>query len=428
MSLLLNQVCIITADKKGTVIDEGSIGIRNGIIDYVGEYQEGMEAKYDRVLNYKGKTAMPGFVNAHNHSAMTMFRNYADDMKLMDWLFNKIFPLEDKLTKEGAYYASSLAILEMIKSGTTTFCDMYMFMEQTAEAVIQSGMRAALGRGLQGESGDDMDYRLKENLDLCEKYHGSHGGRLRVNLSPHSVYTCSPAYLEKVGRTAAEIGAAVQIHLSETEDEVKNCMEKHGMSPIKLADKVGLLNHRTIAAHCLVVDDEDMEILKDRQVSVIHNPSSNMKLGSGVAPIKAMMDRGINVALGTDGASSNNNLDMLKEMRTASYLQKVILKDPTALPVDEVIRMATVKGAKALGFKNTGEIKEGMAGDIIIINMDKPHYYPKYNVKPALIYSGNSNDVETVIIDGYIVMEKREIVTMDEERILYEVQRIADEM
>lgn len=428
MSLFLKNVCIVSAGEKGTVIEDGSIGIKNGIIDYVGECVEGMEGKYERVLNLKGKTAMPGFVNAHNHSAMTMFRNYADDMKLMDWLFNKIFPLEDKLTEEGAYWASSLALLEMIRSGTTTFCDMYMFMDKTAEAVIQSGMKAALGRGLQGESGEGMDYRISESLELYKAFHKSNNGRIRVNLAPHSVYTCSPAYLEKVGRVAREINSDIQIHLSETQDEVNNCVEKYSMSPIMLAYKAGLFNSRTIAAHCVIVDDEDIEILKTKGVNVVHNPSSNMKLGSGIAPIKAMVDRGISVALGTDGASSNNKLDMFEEMRAAAYLQKVILKDPTALPVDQVIRMATANGAKALGFDNSGEIKEGMAADIIIIDMEKPRYYPKYNAKAALVYSGNSSDVETVIIDGRIVMEKGEILTMDEERIKYEVQHLAEDL
>ena len=428
MSLLLKNVCIITADEKGTVIYDGNIGIRNGIIDYVGECVEGMEGKYERVLNLKGKAAIPGFVNAHNHSAMTMFRNYADDMKLMDWLFNKIFPLEDKLTEEAVYWASSLALLEMIKSGTTTFCDMYMFVDKTAEAVIQSGMKAALGRGLQGESGEGTDYRISESLELYKAFHKSNNGRIRINLAPHSVYTCSPAYLEKVGRVAREIHSDIQIHLSETDDEVNNCVEKYGMSPIMLADKTGLFSSKTMAAHCVVVNDEDMEILKSKGVSVVHNPSSNMKLGSGIAPIKNMADRGISVALGTDGASSNNKLDMFEEMRAAAYLQKVILKDPTALPVDQVIRMATVNGAKALGFDNAGEIKEGMAADITIIDMEKPQYYPKYNPKFALVYSGNSGDVETVIIDGRIVMEKGEILTIDEERIMYEVQQIAEDL
>jgi len=426
MSLLLKNASVITCDKDGTVIGNGAVGIRDGKIDYVGSTEAYLDEKYDRVIDLKGKAVMPGFVNAHNHAAMTMFRNYADDLKLMDWLFNKIFPLEDKLTEEDAYWAVSLAILEMIKSGTTAYCDMYMFMEKTAEAVIQSGMKAVLGRGLQGETTEGFDHRISEALELYKNYHNGSDGRIKVNLAPHSVYTCSFAYLEKVARIAREIKSGINIHLSETEDEVKNCIDKYGMSPIKLADKAGLLNEKTIAAHCVVVDEEDMAILKEKKVNVVHNPGSNMKLASGIAPIKAMTDMGINVALGTDGASSNNNLDMLEEMRMATYLQKVITKDPTALPVDQVLRMATVNGAKALGFDNTGEIREGMAADLIIINTQKPWYYPKHNVKPAIVYSGNSSDVEFVIIDGHIVMEKGQVLTLDEERILYEVQKRAE--
>lgn len=425
MSLLLTNASVITCDEKGTLIKDGSVGIKDGIIDYAGSVQDTLAESYDRVIDLKGKAIMPGFVNAHNHAAMTMFRNYADDLKLMDWLFNKIFPLEDKLTEEDAYWASSLAMLEMIKGGTTAFCDMYMFMDRTAEAVSQSGMRAALGRGLQGESAEGANYRISEALELYKDFHNSSNGRIRVNLAPHSVYTCSFPYLEKVVRVAREIKADIQIHLSETTDEIRNCIEKYGMSPIKLADKAGLLSERTIAAHCVAVDEEDMEILKEKKVNVVHNPGSNMKLASGIAPIKTMADMGINIALGTDGASSNNNLDMLEEMRTATYLQKVITKDPTALPVDQVLRMATINGAKALGFNSIGEIKKGMAADLIVINTDKPWYYPKYNVKSAIVYSGNSSDVEFVIIDGNIVMEKGQVLTMDEERILYEVQKRA---
>jgi len=426
MSLLLKNTSVITCDIDGTIIEDGAVGISNGIIDYVGSMEAYMAEKYDRVMDLRGKAVMPGFVNAHNHAAMTMFRNYADDMKLMDWLFNKIFPLEDKLTEEDAYWASSLAILEMIKGGTTAYCDMYMFMEKTAEAVIQSGMRAVLGRGLQGETAEGLDYRISEALELYRNYHNSGDGRIRVNLAPHSVYTCSPDYLKKVARVAWEIKSGINIHLSETVDEVKNCIDKYGMSPIKLADKAGLLNENTIAAHCVVVDEEDMEILKEKKVNVAHNPGSNMKLASGIAPIKTMTDMGINIALGTDGASSNNNLDMLEEMRTATYLQKVVSKDPTALPVDQVLRMATINGAKALGFDNTGEIKKGMVADLIVINTQKPWYYPKHNVKSAIVYSGNSSDVEFVIIDGRIIMEKGQVLTLDEEQILYEVQRRAE--
>ncbi|MGI6586521.1 MAG: amidohydrolase [Gracilibacteraceae bacterium] len=426
MDILLKNAQIITLNDNDDVIPEGSIGIRDGRIDYTGEANRCLEAEYSKVIDCRGRTVMPGFVNAHNHLAMTMFRNYADDMKLMDWLFTKIFPMEDKLTDESVYWGSLLAMVEMIKSGTTTFADMYFFMESTARAVSESGMRAVLSRGLQGESGEEeLDYRLRENDELFRKYHNSHNGRIKVMLAPHSVYTCSEAYLRKVAAKSLEQGIPVQIHLSESKEEVKTCVEKFGRSPVKYLEDLGLLNDRTVAAHCVAVDDADMDILASRKVNVVHNPGSNMKLASGAAPVFKMLSRGINVCLGTDGASSNNNLDMLEEMRLAAYLQKILADDPTVLPADTVMRMATSRGARALGFEGLGSIETGKAADMIVLNTEKAHYYPKYNIKSAIVYSGNSADVETVIIDGSLIMENGHLVTLDEERILYEAQKCA---
>lgn len=429
MDILLKNAQIVTLNENDDIIQEGSIGIRDNKIDYIGISDHSIEAGYSKVIDCKGRTAMPGFVNAHNHPAMTMFRNYADDMKLMDWLFTKIFPLEDKLTDEAVYWGSLLAMVEMIKSGTTTFTDMYFFMESTARAAAESGMRAALARGLQGESGEEeLDHRLRENLELYDRYHNSSNGRVKVMLGPHAVYTCSEAYLRKVAGKSQELGIPVQIHLSETREEVKNCIDKYGRSPVRYIDDLGLLNDRTVAAHCVAVDDADLEILAARKVNVVHNPGSNMKLASGVAPVAKMLSKGINVCLGTDGASSNNNLDMLEEMRMAAYLQKVFTDDPTALPVDEAMRMATERGARALGFENTGRLTIGAAADIIVLNTEKAHYYPKYNIKSAIVYSGNSADVETVIIDGSLVMEGGHLITLDEERILYKAQKWASKL
>jgi len=426
MEILLKNAQIITLDEDNDIIQEGSIGIRNNKIEYIGSSDHILEEEYAKVIDCKGRTVMPGFVNAHNHLAMTMFRNYADDMKLMDWLFTKIFPLEDKLTEEAVYWASLLAMVEMIKGGTTTFADMYFFMESTARAASESGMRAVLSRGLQGESGEEeLDYRLRENLELYDKYHNSSNGRIKVMLGPHSIYTCSEAYLRKVAGKSRERRIPVQIHLSETKEEVKSCIEKHGSSPVRYLEAIGLLDEGTVAAHCVVVDDADIDILADRKVNVVHNPGSNMKLASGVAPVVKMLSKGINVCLGTDGASSNNNLDMLEEMRMAAYIQKVYTDDPTALPADQVMRMATERGAKALGFENTGRLSVGSVADIIVLNTEKAHYYPKYNIKSAIVYSGSSADVETVIIDGNLVMEGGHLITLDEERILYKAQKWA---
>lgn len=426
MDILLKNALIITLDENDSIIREGSIGIRDNKIDYIGGNEQRLEAVYSKVIDCKGGTIMPGFVNAHNHLAMTMFRNYADDMKLMDWLFTKIFPLEDKLTEDAVYWGSLLAMVEMIKSGTTTFSDMYFFMESTARAVSESGMRAVLSRGLQGESGEEeLDYRLRENLELYDRYHNSENGRIRVMLGPHSVYTCSEAYLRKVAGKSREQGIPVQIRLAETREEVNTCIDKFGRSPVKYLEDLELLNDSTIAAHCVSVDDSDIEILASRKVNVVHNPGSNMKLASGIAPVAKMLSKGINVCLGTDGASSNNNLDMLEEMRLAAYLQKILNDDPTVLPAEAVMRMATLKGARALGFENVGSIETGKAADLIVLNTEKAHYYPKYNIKSAIVYSGSSSDVETVIINGNLVMEGGHLVTLDEERIFYKTQKWA---
>jgi len=429
LRILLKNADVITVNDNHDLLKKSCVGISGTSIDYVGDYSADLEENYNTVINCRGKIVMPGFVNAHNHSPMSILRNYADDLKLMDWLFNKVFPIEDRLTSEAVHAAANLAILEMLKSGTTCFSDMYFFMDMVAQAVDNSGMRAVLSRGLQGESGEEeLDYRLSDNIEFYKSYHNAFSGRVKVMFGPHSVYTCSLPYLKKVAAKSAQMNISVQIHLSETRDEVKNCVEKYGVSPIKLADSAGLLNERTLAAHCVFIDDEDIEILRKRKVNVVHNPGSNMKLGSGVAPIAKLLEKGINVALGTDGASSNNNLDMLEEMRMATYLQKVITEDPTALPVDQVIKMATVNGARALEIHNLGKIETGMKADIIIIDTEKAHYYPKHNVKSSLIYSGNSADVETVIIDGRIIMKDREVLTMDEERILYDIQAWAEKL
>lgn len=423
MKILLKNAEVITLNKTSEVLENSCIGITNNKIDYAGSYSKKLEENYDKIIDCFNKVVMPGFVNAHNHASMTIFRNYADDMKLMDWLFNKIIPLEDKLTPERAEWASKLAVIEMIKGGTTTFGDMYFFMDKTAEVVAKSGIRAALSRGLTGDGGGKNDSRIKENIDLYKRYNDSCNGRIRVMFGPHAIYTCSEAYLKTISDLSKEMNIPIQIHLSETRDEVKNCKDKYGISPVKLLDKIGMLTQTLVAAHCVIVDEEDMNILAERKVSVVHNPGSNLKLASGIAPVVKMLDKGINVCLGTDGAASNNNLDMLEEIRMATYMQKVQLEDATALKVDTVLKMATVNGAQALGFKNLGSVQVGMIADLIIINTKKPQYYPKYNIKSAIVYSGNASDVESVIIDGELIMENGIILTLDEEKILSEASK-----
>ncbi len=428
MRILLKNAQAVTMSKDSQVLQNCCIGISEGKIDYLGQCKEGLENFYTKIIDCKGKTVMPGLINAHNHAAMTMFRNYADDMKLMEWLFEKIFPLEDKLTDEAVYWSTMLAIAEMLRSGTTTFSDMYFLMDNVVKAVEESGIRAMLSRGLHGDAPNADDYRFKENIELFERYNNSFNGRIKVMFGPHAIFTCTIPYIKMVYEKAKEIGTTIQIHVAETKEEVRDCIEKHGVTPVKLLYDAGVLDETVVAAHCVNVTDEDISMLAEKRVNVVHNPGSNMKLASGIAPVVKMLNKGINVCLGTDGASSNNNLDMLEEVRMATYLQKVHTDNPTALPVDTVLSMATVNGAKALGINAAGILEVGMKADIIVLNTEKPQYYPKYNVKSAIVYSGSSQDVETVIIDGRVVMEKGVILTFDEERVLYETQKWSEKL
>jgi len=419
---ILKNCAIVTLDHEDRVFENGAIWIVEGKIKEIGDFTAEMENSGAEIIDLKGKLITPGFVNSHNHLSMTLFRNYADDMKLMDWLFTKIFPLEDKLTAETAKLGAELALCEMIRTGTTVTSDMYFFMDQAAEAVGQSGIKAALSRGLQGDDeSDDIDYRLGENIDFHKKYHNSFDGRIKVMFGPHSVYTCTPGYLKKVARFSEKLNIPIQIHLSETKDEVANCVEKYGVTPVQLAYDCGLLKSTSLAAHCVVLDEMDIELLKKTGTSVSHNPGSNMKLASGIAPVTKLIAEGINVAMGTDGAASNNKLDMMEEIRSATYLQKVSLEDPTALPVDTVLRMATVNGAKALGFENTGMLMTGWDADLVVFDTEKANWYPKYNNKSALVYSASSGDIESVMVKGKFVMRDKVILTLDEKRILRDV-------
>lgn len=415
---------IITLDEKDRVLENSALWVVDGKIKEMGPFTSDMEKSGAEIIDMKGKLLAPGFSNSHNHLSMTLFRNYADDMKLMDWLFTKIFPLEDKLTAETAKLGAELALCEMIRTGTTLTSDMYFFMDEVAEAVGASGIKGALSRGLQGDDeSDELDYRLKENLDFYKAYHGSFDGRIQVMFGPHSVYTCTPGYLKKVARVSKEHGIAIQMHLAETKDEVANCVEKYGKTPIQLAYDCGLLRQDTLAAHAVVLNDEDIRLLKETGASVSHNPGSNMKLASGIAPVCRLLSEGVNVAMGTDGAASNNKLDMMEEIRSATYLQKVSLEDPTALPVDTVLRMATINGAKAMGFQHTGMLSEGWDADFVVYNTERPSFYPKHNLKAALVYSASSGDIDSVVVKGKFVMKDGVILTLDEERILRDVEK-----
>ncbi len=416
--ILLKNAEVLGADG---IVKSADIAVEDTLIHQVGDISAEWHA--DKVIDCTNKLAIPGLVNTHTHAAMTLFRSYADDMVLMDWLQNKIWPAEGNLIAEDVYWGTSLAIAEMIKSGTTTFSDMYFHMPQVAEAVAESGIRAVLARGMAGVA-PNGEQALIESEDFFRQYHNAGDGRITVMLGPHAPYTCPPEYLKRVVNLAQRLGAEIHIHLSETIGEVVECKKKHGKSPIELMKDLGVLECGVLAAHCVHVSDADILLMKEAQVRVAHNPGSNMKLASGVAPVSAMLKAGLCVGLGTDGAASNNNLDMLEELRLAAMLHKVHALDPLLIPASTAVNMATVNGAQALGLSNVvGKIVPGLKADITLFNMHAPHWYPRHDRVSLLAYSAGAGDVHTVMVDGKILLDNKCLTTIDEERLMYEADR-----
>ena len=406
MRIAINNTNILTMENdeifKGSILIENDkiIGIRDN--EYCGDY----------IIDGRDSLIMPGLINSHTHIAMSLLRNYADDLPFWPWLTEKILPAEKNLTKESVYWGSMLSIAEMISSGTTTFCDMYFFTEETIKAVNETGIRANISRGL--VSGDDSDKKLENGINLFKEFNKSSNERLHIDLGPHAPYSCNGEYLKLIGEKARELKSGVHIHLSESEKEVEESIKKHGKTPIKHVNDLGLLENHVIAAHCVHVTDEDIDIMSKKDFNVVNNPSSNLKLANGFAPIVKMSRKGINIALGTDGPSSNNNQDMFEEMHIAAILNKSIEKDSTVLPAFEVLQMATINGAKALGIENlVGTLEIGKKADIILIDLKKPNIYPPNNLISALVYSVNSSDVKTVIVDGKIIFENYKFKKID---------------
>ncbi len=431
MNKLIKNARIVTMDDDLGIIDNGYIAIAGDKISYVGETMPN-DFVTQVIIDGKNRLVMPGLVNAHTHTPMTLLRSYADDLPLEKWLFEKVFPVEDKLDAEDVYWAAMLSIMEMLSSGITCFADMYFFMDDIARAIEDSGMRAHISRGLQCfHTGFDTsrDKRLIENERLFIDWDGKAGGRIKVGFGPHSVYTCVPDYIEACVELAEKYGSGIHIHLSETQKEKEDCIKTYGKTPVRHLYDLGVFKLNTIAAHCVHVTDEDIDILKESGVNVIYNPGSNLKLGSGIAPIEKMLSRGINVAIGTDGASSNNNLNMFEEMHLASILSKGANLNPESVKPIEVLKMATLNGIKALNsWQSIGEIKPGMKADIIAVNTNKPHFYPLHNDIANLVYSAQASDVEFVMVDGNILMENGEYRTIDFERVIFHIKKSAEKL
>lgn len=370
---------------------------------------------------------MPGLVNTHTHAAMACFRGIADDLPLMTWLQEHIFPAEAKLTPEIVYHSTLLSIAEMIKSGTTSFCDMYLFTKEVARAAQAAGMRCWVGEVLYdfpspcyGELENGFSY-IQEMFD-----HYRHNPLITITADPHSVYTCSPDLLQRLGQVAAEEKCLYHIHLSENQSEVDTCMEGYGKSPVRHLNSLGLLGPNVLAAHCVMLDTEEIDILADAGVKISHCLESNMKLASGTAPVVELLNAGAHLALGTDGSASNNDVDMFGEMNSVAKIHKAIHGDPTVMDAETTLSAATLGGAVALGAeKNIGTLEVGKKADCIVINLDQPHLLPCYNIPSHMVYAARGSDVIHSVINGTIVMQDRVLTTLDEQKILVEAASIA---
>lgn len=422
MTMLIKNVGLY----RGGKVEEGkNILIEGTRIRSFPEDVEGISS--DEVIDGKGMLALPGLINTHTHVAMTLFRSYADDLALMDWLQNMIWPAEAHLDDDIVYWGSMLAFAEMIRGGTTAFCDMYMFMESCAKAAEKAGIRGNIARGLAGVT-PNGEKALEENIRLHQDWNNACDGRIRVMLGPHAPYTCPPEYLKKVRDASEKYGIPIHIHLAETKGEVETCIEKFGITPIALMNQIGLFDRPTLAAHCVHVNEEDIQIMAEKHVCVAHNPGSNLKLASGIAPVPKMRSAGITVGLGTDGASSNNKLDMFAEMRLAALIHKAAALDPFAVKADEAMQMGTAEGAKCLGYDDLGALDEGKLADIILIDRSGYHWKPRFNSISLAVYAGNSMDVDTVIVNGQLLMRGKELLTIDKEQLDFETERVTKKL
>ena len=412
---------IVTMDGSRRVIDEGGIAVSGGRIMAIGPRAEIEKAYTSRQrVNATGKLIVPGLINGHTHIPMVLFRGLADDLDLQDWLTKYIFPAEAKNVSEDFVRAGTrLGLAEMIRGGTTTYCDMYYFEDAIADETAKAGVRGVLGETV-------IDFPVADNktnaeaMAYVEKFvsHWQGNDLIIPAIAPHAPYTVSEEHLKAMRAFSDRTGAPIVTHISETKKEVEDSIKAKGASPVDYLERIGFLNERVIAAHMVWPQPGETEILKRRRVGVVHNPQSNMKLASGVAPVPRMLDEGILLGLGTDGAASNNDLNMWEEMDTAAKLHKVFSGDPKVISAQQAFELATIRGAAALHLeKEIGSLEKGKRADIVILERDALNQIPLYNVYSDLVYATKASDVETVIINGRLVMRNRRLLTLNETAI-----------
>lgn len=423
MSILYKNINYLDLENE-KIIEGADIFIEGNLIKKIGN---NLQIKASEVIDGNFLLMTPGFVNGHTHLGMSYFRNYADDLKLMDWLENEIWPIENKLTADDIYWSSLLSICENIKSGVTNFCDMYYEMDKVCDATIISGIRGTLTRGLTDNDGKGKE-KLKSVRELYNNYHNKANGRIKVVPAPHAIYTCSENFLREISDLSKDLDGIINIHLSETKGEVENSLKEHGMTPISYVNSLGLLDNHVIAAHCVHITDEEISLIKDKKFYPIYNPTSNLKLASGFTPVEKLLKNNIIMGIGTDGDSSNNSQNLLQDMHIGAIVNKAREMDEQAVKAIEILKMATINGQKALGISKAGLIKEDYLADLTIFNLKSSNFTPKNNLINALVYSATAEDVRDVLCDGKFVMRNRELVNLDEERIKFEVNRHFEEL
>ncbi len=419
MNLLIKNIILPDGDGYKTSL----ICVTDDKIVALDNIPEGYVA--DETIDGQGRLAMPALVNTHTHAYMSVLRNAADDLPFMTWLFEGVMPREERLNNEQAYWGSLLACAEMIRRGCGTFCDMHLFPGASGRAAVESGMRAVVSRAIVNGGPDEvngMERRFAEQMAEIEEHRNSKN--VKFMLSPHAIYTCDRDCLLKISEEAKRLGLGIHIHLSESTTEFEDCMRDHGCTPTEWCASLGLFENKTLAAHCVQLTDNDISILAKYGVSVASNPKSNLKLANGIARIFDLDKAGVNVCIGTDSAASNNALNMFSEMNYIAMLQKGVTRDPTVIPAKKALEFATVNGARALGFDNLGRLEVGYHADIALLDTNVPQMVPLRNYYAAICYCCDGSETDTLIIDGKIVMKNKELLTIDEERLFFECNKI----
>ncbi|GIP58238.1 amidohydrolase [Paenibacillus sp. FSL W8-0186] len=419
--LLITNGTFAVLEEQEPVVN-GYMLVEDDLITYIGsERPEGSENA--EVMDGKGLLFLPGLINTHGHAAMSLLRGYGDDMVLQKWLQEKMWPMEAKFTGNDVYWGTALSVLEMIKGGTTTFLDMYDHMDKVAQVTEESGIRGVLMRGAIGLCPPDVQkQKLDEAVAFARNWHGKADGRITAMISPHAPYTCPPDYIEQFVQAAHDLDLPMHTHMSETQAEVEQNVADYGARPVEHLLKLGMFSRPTLLAHGVHLTDEEIEVLAAHKVAISHNPGSNLKLASGVARVPELLKAGVTVSLGTDGAASNNNLDMFEEIRLAALIHKGVSGDPTAVPALEALRMGTEYGAQSVFLNNTGKLAAGMKADFIALNTEQAHFVPRTDYVSHVVYSAGPKDVEHVWVDGKQIVKHGACLTLDEERIRHEAQ------